>query len=357
MRPATKLSSPLIALIALTLSPPREQALGCATVGPKGSRVAIASETVLIVWDEKTKTQHFIRRASFTTSVPYFGFLVPTPTQPRLAEAPDEVFMTLRRWTEPKVRTAYVFEEPPVSKSLGSPGRVDVLEQKRVSGFNATVLRASDPEALRAWLDRHDYDARPQVVDWVAPYIKAGWIITAFQIAKKEKEEEWLETRAVRMSFRTERPFFPYREPADQRERTSGPRRLLRLYVIAPERRTGQLEDANLDWSGKTAWAAQLRPQQAEEITRLIGAEEVQVQDGAWLTELEDWGSRMAGTSDLIFVPDEEQWTVRRPDVLDIVPIPPSLFKIGGTLVTAGLGFVLLVLIIRRLKRRPVSKP
>ncbi len=355
MRHLTRFTSPLLALVAFTLCPPREQALGCAAVGPRASRIAIASETVLIIWDEKTKTQHFIRRASFSTSVPYFGFLVPTPTRPKLAEAPDELFLTLRRWTEPRVRTAYVFMEPTLSEGLGSGGKVDVLEQKRVSGFDASVLRASDSQALRAWLDKHGYDARPQVIDWVAPYVKAGWIITAFQIAKKEKEEDWLETRAVRMSFRTERPFFPYREPADQRERNNGPRRLLRLYVIAPERRTGQLEDANLDWGWKTAWAAPLRPQQAEEIAHLIGTEEVQV-EGAWLTELEDWGSRRAGSSDLIFVPDELQVDIRRPDEFDIVPIPPSLVKFGGKVVLAFLGFGVVLLIIRRLRRRAAGK-
>src|SRR5262249_30504349 len=79
--------------------------------------------------------------------LPYFGFLVPTPTPPELAEAPDELFTTLHKWTEPEVKTAYSIEGATMSAELG-PGRVgvDVLAEKRVGGFDATVLRAQSPE-------------------------------------------------------------------------------------------------------------------------------------------------------------------------------------------------------------------
>src|SRR5579871_4834433 len=58
----------------------------CSRAMPRGEEhsVEIASETALIVWDEKARKQHFIRRASFQAQVPYFGFLVPTPNQPEL---------------------------------------------------------------------------------------------------------------------------------------------------------------------------------------------------------------------------------------------------------------------------------
>src|SRR5215213_1435495 len=80
----------------------------CAPVMFQGERVAIASETALIVYDHKTKTEHFIRRGTFDTKVPYFGFLVPTPTKPEMAEVPDDLFRTLGDWTKPKVITQTV---------------------------------------------------------------------------------------------------------------------------------------------------------------------------------------------------------------------------------------------------------
>src|SRR5262249_17482830 len=154
---------------------------------------------------------------------------------------------------EPKVRRKYVIERATLGKGLSGGSDVDVLAEMRVGGFDATVLRARDPEALRAWLEKRGFDARPQLTDWLAPYIKQGWIITAFQIAKKEKESDWLETRAVRMSFKTDRPYFPYREPADQRE--EGRYRLLRVFLVAPERRAGRLDQARAAWGGHAVWA------------------------------------------------------------------------------------------------------
>src|SRR5437763_4731430 len=116
---AAPMRAAFLPLLAITLALPPGRIEACAAVGPPASKVAIASETVLIVWDEKTKTQHFIRRASFTTPLSYFGFLVPTPSPPRLAEAPDELFTTLQKWTEPQVKTAYVIEGATLSADLG----------------------------------------------------------------------------------------------------------------------------------------------------------------------------------------------------------------------------------------------
>src|SRR5438132_1374886 len=80
------------ALLVLSAGGPTR---ACAPLSSKGSHVAVVTESALIIWDEKEKTQHFIRRAAFDTKVPYFGFLVPTPSQPELAEAPDELFTRL----------------------------------------------------------------------------------------------------------------------------------------------------------------------------------------------------------------------------------------------------------------------
>src|SRR5947209_2668282 len=97
------LLSSMIGALALLVLPTTQ---ACAPAMRRGEEhsVEIAGETALIVWDEKARKQHFIRRASFQAQVPYFGFVVPTPTQPELAEAPDEVFTRLEDWTKPEVK-------------------------------------------------------------------------------------------------------------------------------------------------------------------------------------------------------------------------------------------------------------
>src|ERR1700736_289419 len=81
-----------------------QPAQGCAAVWrEKDESPRIADESAIIVLDAANKKQHFIRRASFETKVPYFGFLVPTPTKPELAETPDEAFTKVEDWTKPEV--------------------------------------------------------------------------------------------------------------------------------------------------------------------------------------------------------------------------------------------------------------
>ena len=83
MRTPFALLLPSLVAGLLALSPPSADA--CAPVMFRGERVAIASESALIIYDDKTQTEHFIRRGTFETKVPYFGFLVPTPSQPTVA--------------------------------------------------------------------------------------------------------------------------------------------------------------------------------------------------------------------------------------------------------------------------------
>src|SRR5687767_13907289 len=79
-------------VVALTLATSPQRGGACAVAPPDNHPVAIADESAIIVWDAATKTQHFIRRASFNTEAPDFAFLVPTPTRPALAEADDKAF-------------------------------------------------------------------------------------------------------------------------------------------------------------------------------------------------------------------------------------------------------------------------
>ena len=106
---------PIVVLVGCVLAVPVR---ACAIAWPRGEQVGIATESALIIWDEKSKTQHFIRRASFETELPYFGFLVPTPTKPDLAEAPDELFRRLEDWTKAETKTKIVFQEIPLGLSL-----------------------------------------------------------------------------------------------------------------------------------------------------------------------------------------------------------------------------------------------
>jgi hypothetical protein len=347
----------LAALLALPVLP-APTASGCATVMGKGERVAIASESALIVWDDKTKTQHFIRRASFQTRVPYFGFLVPTPTRPELAEVSDEVFSNLEEWTKPEVHKSVVYWTPFTMSATFSAAKesdVEVLQQGRVSGFDYAVLKATDGKALRGWLDEHGYDARPQFTAWVEPYIKQGWIITAFQIAKTDKQEDRLSTKAVRMSFKADRPFFPYREPAEAEKTSVYWQRLLRIFLIADRRMQGALDGGKTPWRGQAVWANPLTSEQQEALAEQLGGCTVGLPEEAWLTVFDDGSSPRPGHADLVFAPSEDQSTLKRRPIFKTEMIywpAQTVIVIVFAVPLVLLGLVVSRLVIRWRERR-----
>lgn len=342
----------VVALVAVaawvgSLTPPRDAA-GCGGVVHPGERVDVADETALIVWDAKTKTQHFVRRATFRSTGYDFGFLVPTPTRPQLAAAEDDLFTELARLTAPKVEYRTVVEMPggcgggsaPTGSDSGRfvpGGRVVVLERTRVGDFDAAVLAfqpgaKADPAAgaaeLADWLIANGYAFTPSLRAWLEPYARDGWVITAFKIAAEPKPADKKEVainlgaRPVRMSFQTERPFFPYREPDDQRdEQAKSVPRLLRVFVAAQGRFAGKLGDGSQAWPGKTVWADAVESQQWKDVFERAKIWARPATEGWWLTEFEDRSTPRPGTDEVYFEPSADTSPVyRRPAVFDHTP-------------------------------------
>src|SRR5215470_13790349 len=143
---------------------------GCCPAGPKGQPVVNADQTVIILWDAATKTQHFIRQASFKSEADDFGFLVPSPTQPELAESGNETFRFLLKRTEPETIKKKSSSggvgcgcsmNPGANLAAPAPQAVRVLEEKLVAGFNAVVLETSSATALVGWLKGNGYAFSP----------------------------------------------------------------------------------------------------------------------------------------------------------------------------------------------------
>jgi len=240
-----------------------------------------------------------------------------------------------------------------VSQSLLERGRdrarpgVDQL----VAGHEAVIIKATDAEKLRQWLEKHGYDARPALTAWLEPYVKAGWIITAFQIAKKEQRIDDVETKAVRMSFTAERPFFPYSEPPDQREGNNvyyG--RFLRVFCIANQRMQGEVDGPNKEWSGRAAWAGQLEDERKQELGQHLG-QGVTLPEGAWLTVFDDPAAPRPGTADVFFSPAADQSELRRPVIYDYRVIYYPATDLSVALVVVCLGGFLVWFVRRRVSR------
>lgn len=333
-----------------------------------GYPVRIADQEVLIVWDSENQTEHFVRRANFQSEAAPkdFGFLVPTPTQPKLSEAPDLVFRELGEIIKPKTEVrkrtrlslmpllfapfAAIMREAD-SKSAALSDGVQVLERAIVGGFEVAVIRASDTQGLIKWLEENEYNARPELRDWVNPYVEKQWILTAFKYAgNPDQPPHSLARASVCLSFKTDAPFFPYRVPSDVRVKPEDGS-LLRIYFAGTERMVGEFENGeDRSWKARTRFSDRDK-KVAGVIKKVIGTDsDADFPDVTWLTSFEDetWPG---GAEDLYFKPSPEKEAV---NPAPIVKAEVKVIRLPLDVILVGVG-VAICLYCKTMKRRAAS--
>jgi Uncharacterized protein conserved in bacteria (DUF2330) len=336
---------PAVLLAGLILGRDASPTLACAAAFRDNEPVQLADQAVFIFWDAANKIEHLIRKATFETNTKDFGFIVPTPTQPALAEANDSAFEALEALTARQTQWEWRFKPlccvpigcGTLSSSLnGRSGHsaVRVLDSQRVAGLDAAVLEADDAAALAAWLKDHGYAFRPELTAWLEYYVARQWKVTAFKIAHDPQTGKPVTTSAVRMSFAAERPFFPYRVP----DETDRQRRLLRIFMLAGQRVEGRLGEKG-DWSGKAVWADRLTKEHTARLARDLGLDEATLPADAWLTTFDDLRFPNPGSDDVYFRGASSQGTLHRPPLHRTIWIPPDVAVIAlvwGTVLVYG---------------------
>ena len=208
------------------------------------------------------------------------------------------------------------------AKSAEKKSEVRLLVEKEVAGFKAAVLEAKSAGALVGWLKDNGYAFSPQIESWAKPYVEAGWKMTALKIAKDEdgKDKKTVTAAALRITFQTDRPLFPYREPDPQSpaEALGARQRLLRIYFLADARYRGELTK-EVAWTGQAAWADKLTAENRKKTLELLKLPENTGPRDWWLTEFEDNWPYKAAPADLYFARDTNQSTLHRQPIIEYV--------------------------------------
>ncbi len=319
------------------------------------SETYVQAERAVIIWDSVHHVEHFIRQASFQTRSPDLGFLVPTPQTPELAEVDPRIFdmaadiggprpvapvfyhtpwdafapivdgpvqfleegtRNLERATDPDfIRNRRAALTPAASKMLSR----NVVFEQDVAGYHATVLSTDDYASITAWLTNNGYTPTPEMEKWLKPYAAAKWKITAFKMIpdNARTNDAKITTRAVRLSFPSEQPFYPYSEPSDRQQAAAASPlgRALRLTILSDHPVAGNLADKN-PWPGKLQYAGPSAPSSSNKgqwdskqwlaFAHLDGPGQA-VALPTELTTFLDESNPRPGTSDLYFSPNPKQ--------------------------------------------------
>lgn len=312
---------------------------GCCAVSAQGVPVVNADQTVILLWDRERQTEHFIRKASFRSEGDSVGFIVPTPSRPQLEESGNAAFPYLAQITAPQ----YESKGMPIGCAAEMPREsysrsVRVIEEKTVAGYDAVVLAADSGKALVAWLQDHGYAYTPEAAAWAEPYLEKGWYMTAMKIAKGGPDPA-VAASALRITFKTDRPLFPYREPDSRKDaaKLHVSDRLLRIYFVAESRYEGNFSESK-SWDGKPRWSGPLRDDQRSGLLNHLGLPQTTGPAKAWLTEFEDHWDYGKAPGDVFFSPSSDQRTIARAG--------------GGFLMDPTVAFALGVFLVRPLFRR-----
>lgn len=362
-----------VTVFALTLT--QSDVEGCAAVGRgPGDYIRIAEESAVIIWDPVKKIEHFIRRAAFDTKSPDFGFLVPTPSVPKmpLAEVEDEIFRQMDRWILPKVvqqrRThfdPFLCMFAPMTKSRDmavgmAPDKnsVRVLGEQKVGGFDTAVLEADSTEDLANWLKKNGYSNDPELQSWLFPYVANKWKITAFKISQDPQTGKLATTKPVRMSFATEKPFFPYREPEEKKKPDKGEKgddghrngpRLLRVFFVSDTRTDGKL-GTDAKWNASIPWSDVLTDLQRQQVALETGVPEDELPAKAWMTTFEDRASPRPGKEEVYFEPSQDRTPIRPPDI--IVTVDGMWIPIDCAAISAIMVLGITAFLVHRFKKK-----
>jgi hypothetical protein len=237
----------------------------CSGVGPPGKPVVFGDQTNIVIWDEATQTEHFIRNANFRSSANDFGFIAPTPNKPELHEASNKAFYTLALLA-PRIQY--------MSSARASAGgmvhkadEVRVIQEADVAGYHATTLWSTSAHAINNWMNDHGYVSTPEVEKWAERYCGRGWYLTAFKVIDKTKLAA--STGTIRMSFHTQAPYNPFYVPASNI--LVNKKGTLRVYFVS----VGDY-DANIGPDGET-WKTPIWSAPVPEASSALLAKQVKI--------------------------------------------------------------------------------
>jgi hypothetical protein len=308
------------------------RALGCMALAPGEAEqlnLDIAGEQAVIIWDSARHIEHFIRQANIDTKGERVAFLVPTPEVPELAEADPSIFKMAADVAYSNWKPYYDYKDPFViaKKTLlgpllfpfvslltGMSERLDtnpVLAQSNVGDYQATILRADARSALLEWLRQHGFALNQEEKAWLEPYIQKKWKITAFELSGKPRSYQGITSRAIRMSFASPQPFFPYSEPHKPRPKSGYYSwRTLSVAILSDERMDGKLMQG-MDWPTQLRYAGSSDPKdvgwKSQQWLELAGLSKSPMSVPKILTYFRDSHNPRVGNSDLVFSPNTDQ--------------------------------------------------
>jgi hypothetical protein len=300
------------ALVASTPAP----ACGCGMA----LESSVARERALIVYE--AGREQLVMSFDLLAHGAQPAVVLPVPARPAVSSVPDP-FTYLEAATRPAERVEKRYGGGGDGAAAGAPA-VDVIDRKTIGGFDVTrIAGASDPGALKRWLDSHGYKTPVGAGPILAGYARRGWSFVAVRLPDGGSGR--LPPLAV--AFASARPIYPMKL-----DRLASVPATLDLWILSSSRvHVEGLEDR---YAGPVS---ALRPAVPDRLASLL--------DGAYLTRAGGAVDPQAIRADFVASPAASRAAFRATvDRVEYTDTPPAagwledhllLVLLGGTALLA----------------------
>ncbi|MEV7506898.1 DUF2330 domain-containing protein [Streptomyces sp. NPDC089922] len=333
-------------------------ACGCGAMVSDGqSRIGVDRETSVVRWDGRT--EDIVMRFTVRGDARRAAWIMPVPGRATVELGDGALFDELRDLTRPEHRSRSYFwprdRDWPFSSGTrdgagaaapSAAAPVGVVGREQLGDFDVARLTATDPDALRNWLESNGFELSDRLSTEVRPYVDQRWEYVAVRLAPREPGKVLRgDLDPLRISFASDRLVYPMRLSRMARTPQS-----LGLYVLADHR----MEPASAIGGAapKVTFAGPVRPESGPLATLVAGKP-------AFLTAIDQEfpePGRIHADHELRAAAADTPYrrTVFHDELLTVGGVPAWLLTVTGVAVAvAGSSFAL----VRARRRRTVAVP
>jgi len=217
----------LLAVAALGALAPRPGDPACCYFSAKDQDVNQPAQKAFITWDPDEDVVSWTVQPKFEGNAVDFGMVIPTPTQPKLAEMPRDFFKELAVFTILKPMDLDRYKQRMLAGRFRGGGgggglydlrddpKVRVLESGVVGSLDYKIMEAEKADDLYAWLKDNKYAFSGDTAT-LDHYIQKKWFFTVMKIDPKQMKKNGDGTYAgevtpTQFRFASKEPVYPVR--------------------------------------------------------------------------------------------------------------------------------------------------
>lgn len=175
----------------------------------KGSLEEKAQEAILIfhaATSERNAVQDMILKIEVEGEAEEFAWIVPLPTEPKIAEEDPELFRELFNYVEYRKRrpSSGIKSDLKSARSDGATNGVEVIKREVVGNFEITTVRETAQGGLNPWLEQEGFQTLENAEDVLDFYRDKDYVYACIKIDSKVlATEKTIESHPLRFTFET----------------------------------------------------------------------------------------------------------------------------------------------------------